>query len=158
MRMNRKLLFSLLLSMSCLGALAQPHDLVAASGASFQNGSGYISFSIGEPVTMTVSSASAVLTQGFQQTEYQPGVSVADKPAYLMNVYPNPVRDLLTLEVEATDGFDYLLYDSRGGLVSTGQVLDEHMEIDVSALSPSVYILKVTNHKEETRLFQIVKY
>ena len=155
--MNRKLLFSLLLSICCLGAHAQLQKLVSASGATFQNSSGYISYSIGELMTHNYISTSMILTQGFHQAELHSGVPVIQTPTIQMSVYPNPVSDLLTLQVESPEGFDYFLYDSRGGLLGTGQVLDERMEIDFSALAPAIYILKVTNQKE-ARLFQIVKY
>ena len=155
--MDRKLLFSLLLSVCCLGAFAQPHELVSASGASFKNSSGYISYSIGEVITTTLTSSSAILTQGFHQTRLRT-VPVINQSAIQMSVFPNPVKDLLILQIGDPLGFDYLLYDVRGGLLERGQVLDERTEINFSALAPAVYILRVTNHKEELRLFQIVKY
>ena len=155
--MDRKLLFSLLLSVCCLGAFAQPHELVSASGASFKNSSGYISYSIGEVITTTLTSSSAILTQGFHQTRLRT-VPVINQSAIQMSVFPNPVKDLLILQIGDPLGFDYLLYDVRGGLLERGQVLDERTEINFSALAPAVYILRVTNHKEEVRLFQIVKY
>ena len=155
--MDRKLLFSLLLSVCCLGAFAQPHELVSASGASFKNSSGYISYSIGEVITTTLTSSSAILTQGFHQTRLRT-VPVINQSAIQMSVFPNPVKDLLILQIGDPLGFDYLLYDVRGGLLERGQVLDERTEINFSALAPAIYILRVTNHKEEVRLFQIVKY
>ena len=75
-----------------------------------------------------------------------------------MSVYPNPVKDLLTLQIGDPQDFDYLLYDVRGGLLDRGEVLAERTEIDFRALAPAVYILRITNHKEEVRIFQIVKY
>ena len=155
--MNLKLLFALLLSSCCLGAYAQPHDLVSASGATFQNSSGILSYSIGEPITMTYTSSSVILSQGFHQAVIQSGVPVLNTPVVQMMVYPNPVKDLLTLQVEHPEGFVYSLYDLRGRMLGTGKVLDERMEIDFTAFSPAIYILKVTNN-EEARLFQIVKY
>lgn len=158
MRMNRKLLFTLLLSICCLGAYGQLHDLVSTSGASFENSTGYLSHTIGEVFTTTVSSSSVILTQGFLQGELNTGVPVINASTFQMVVYPNPVSSLLTLQVDKPEGFDYLLYDSRGSLIGRDQVRDERIEIDFSALAPAIYILKVTNHKEEVRLFQIVKY
>ena len=158
MLMNRKILFALLLSICCLGAYAQPHDLVAASGATFKNSTGYLDFSIGELFTATYTSSSGILTEGFHQTRLRSGVPVISPDAIQMSVYPNPVKNLMSLQVEQPEGFDYLLYDSRGILLQRGQVLGERTVIDFSALAPAIYILRVTNHKEEVRLFQIVKY
>ena len=155
--MDRKLLFTLFFSFWCFVAFSQSHELVSASGASFQNSSGYISYSIGEVITTTLTSSSAILTQGFHQTRFRT-VPVINQSAIQMSVFPNPVKDLLILQIGDPLGFDYLLYDVRGGLLERGQVLDERTEINFSALAPAVYILRVTNHKEEVRLFQIVKY
>ena len=155
--MDRKRLFILLLCFWCIGAFSQAHELVSASGASFQNSSGYISYSIGEVITTTLTSSSAILTQGFHQARFRT-VPVINQSAIQMSVFPNPVKDLLTLQIGDPMGFDYLLYDVRGGLLERGMVLNERTEIDFSALAPAIYILRVTNHKEEVRLFQIVKY
>lgn len=156
--MKKKLLFVLILSIWCLGGYAQLHDLVAASGASFKNSSGYLSFSIGELIISTHTSSSGVLTQGFHQTRLRTGVPVLSASAIQITVYPNPVKDLLSLRVEHPQGFEYILYDTRGGQLFRGPVLGEQTEIDFSALAPAIYILRITDHKEEVRLFQIVKY
>lgn len=155
--MNRKLPFILLLSICCLAAYAQPHDLVASSGGSFKHSSGYLSYSIGELFTSTLSSSSAILTQGFHQTRLRSGVPVISSPAQQILVYPNPVQDVLTIQLEKPAGFDYLMYDLRGRLLERGKILDLRTEIDVTALEPAVYLLRVTDNEEE-RMFQIVKF
>ena len=156
--MDRKLLFTLLLSFWCIGVVAQPHDLVSASGASFQNSNGYLSFAIGECVTATLTTPGAVLTQGFLQTRLRTGVPVVSQPEIQMAVFPNPVSDRLILQIGEHQGFQYMLYDILGEVVARGLVLDERTEIDFFTLAPAVYILRVTDNKEEVRLFQIVKH
>lgn len=157
--MDRKRLFTLLLSFWCIGAFAQLHEVVAASGASFQNSSGSISFTIGEAISGTLVSTQAILIQGFQQGfSKASGVPVANRPGTEISVFPNPVSDLLILQVGAHQGFHYMLFNIAGGLIDQGPVLDERTEIDCTALASSVYILKVTDNKEEIRLYQIVKH
>jgi len=156
--MDRKQLFTLLLGFWCIGALAQPHDLVSASGASFQNSSGYLSFSIGECLTSTYTSTGAILTQGFFQTRLRTGVPVVNQPEIQMSVFPNPVKDHLILQIGDPQGFHYMLYDILGELVERGQVLGEQTTIDFSSLAPAIYILRVTDNQKEARLFQIVKH
>ena len=90
--MDRKRLYTLLLCFWCLGALAQPYELVSASGASFQNSSGYISYSIGEVLTSTLTSSSTILTQGFHQTRLRTGVPVINQSEIGISVFPNPVK------------------------------------------------------------------
>jgi hypothetical protein len=157
--MDRKRLFTLLLSFWCIGAFAQLHEVVASSGASFQNSSGYISFTIGECITSTLVSTQTILTQGFQQGfPKASGVPVVNRPEIEISVFPNPVSDLLILQVGDPQGLHYMLFDVVGGLIDQGPVLDGRTEIDFTALAPSVYVLRVTDNKEKVKLFQIVKH
>jgi hypothetical protein len=75
-----------------------------------------------------------------------------------ISVFPNPVTDLLILQVRDFQGFHFTLFNVIGGLIDQGPVLDERTEIDFTALAPAVYILRITDNKEEVRLFQIVKH
>ena len=158
--MARKQLFTLLLSFWCICALAQPRDVVSASGASFNNSSGYITYTIGECISTTLSSSTVILTQGFLQTglpKSTHGVPVLNLPEIEISVFPNPVKYQLVLQTGDPQGLHYMLYDVRGGLIERGQVFNERTEIDFTALEPAVYILRVTDNREFVRLFQIVK-
>ena len=59
-----------LVSLSLLffsGIQLQAQDLISSAGATFEGTSGSISWSLGEPVTLTLSGTNGQLTQGFQQ-------------------------------------------------------------------------------------------
>jgi len=158
--MDRKLLFTLLLSFWCIAAFAQIHDVVSASGASFKQSSGYITHTIGELVTVTLTSPGQVLTQGFLQTGLPKSwrTPVENIPDFEMSVFPNPVNDLLVMQVEFLQGLQYTLHDVTGVLIERGLVLQERTEIDFSYLSPAIYILRVFDNNQQIRIFQIVKY
>jgi hypothetical protein len=158
--MDRKLLFTLLLSVCSIGALAQLHDVVSASGASFKQSSGYITYTIGELVTTTLTVPGKVLTQGFLQTGLPKSwaVAVEDMPDFDLSVYPNPVNDVLYMQVDLLPGLQYTLHDVTGVMIAQGSVLDERTEIDFSYLSPAIYILRVFDNNQQIRIFQIVKH
>jgi hypothetical protein len=158
--MDRKLLFTLLLSFWCIGAIAQIHEVVSASGASFKQSSGYITHTIGELVTTTLTAPGQVLTQGFLQTGLPKSWPnpVDNIPDFAMSVFPNPVNDLLVMQVELLQGLQYTLHDVTGVLIERGLVLNERTEIDFSYLSPAIYILRVFDNNQQIRIFQIVKY
>jgi hypothetical protein len=158
--MDRKLLFTLLICFWCIGASAQIHDVVSASGASFKQSSGYVTQTIGELVTVTLTGPSEILTQGFLQTGMPKSwrTSVEDLPDFEMSVYPNPVNDLLIMQVELLPGLQYTLHDVTGVLIDRGLVLNERNEIDFSHLSPAIYILRVFDNNQQIRIFQIVKH
>lgn len=158
--MDRKKLFTLLLSLWCIGALAQPHEVVSASGASFNNSYGYIAYTIGECMTTTLVTSGNILTQGFLQTGLPKSWpdAVENFPDFEMSVFPNPVNDLLTMQVEMLPGLQYTLHDVTGVMIERGLVLNERTEIDVSYLAPAIYILRVFDNNEKIRIFQIVKH
>ncbi len=54
------------------------------------------------------------------------------------NVFPNPVRDLLTIPCESS--FSYGIYDMQGHLMMDGQ---NRTLIDVSTFAPGIYFLKI---------------
>ncbi|MEC5146960.1 T9SS type A sorting domain-containing protein [Chitinophaga sp. 212800010-3] len=119
-RLSRRLLLVLLLtgSMQALKAqLVLNRQVVAAGG-----GSGTVlsqiqmSYTIGEPVIMSIANGQLLLTQGFQQPEEFPKLPPGVSPVKSYILYPNPavtttkiVFDLLTnvsvtLEVVNTAG------------------------------------------------------
>ena len=158
--MNRKLLYTLLLSLWCFGAFAQAHEVISASGASFKQSSGYITQTIGELVTVTLTGPGEILTQGFLQTGLPKSwrTPVENTPDFEMSVFPNPVNDLLVMQVELLQDLQYTLHDVTGVLIERGLVLNEQTEIDFSYLSPAIYILRVFDNNQQIRIFQIVKH
>jgi len=158
--MNRKLLVALVLSLCCMGVHAQHLEVVSASGASFKQSTGYISYTIGEIVTSTYIGTGKIINQGFHQTGLPKSwpSSVGTSPAFAMSVFPNPVNDILHIQAEVIKNMRYTLHDVTGVLIDQGLILDERTEIDFSQLSPAIYILRVFDDNQQIRIFQIVKH
>ena len=158
--MDRKLLFIFFLSFCWMGAIAQPPEVVAASGATFKQSTGSISYTIGELVTSTLSNTSNIVTQGFHQTGLPKSWPdyVEEFPDFQMSVYPNPVGDLLYLQADVLPGLQFTLHDVTGVLIRRGLVLNERSEIDFTSLPPAVYILRIFDNNQQIRIFQIVKH
>jgi len=157
--MIRKLLFALVFSLCCMGIHAQLQEVVSASGASFKQSSGYITYTIGEILTTTYIGTGAIINQGFHQTGLPKSwpSSVGTFPDFAMSVFPNPVNDLLNIQVELIQNMQYTLHDVTGVLIDRGLIVDERTEIDFSQLSPAIYILRVFDDNQQIRIFQIVK-
>ncbi len=68
---------------------------------------------------------------------YQPGSCTLD----LVKVYPNPARDILTINKPATAcKISMALYNNQGQLIFAGKTLNDGLnEIKLSALSPGIY-------------------
>jgi hypothetical protein len=153
-----RIIFLLLLFVFCHTLMAQ--QVVATAGGTLDNLNGSMSFTIGEGVANTLTKGDKTLTQGFQQGS----VSVIEikKPTdsdITIIVFPNPVSDKLTLRIDKEDvsGFQYLIFDINGKLVSQKNLLSNETEVPVNNLSKGTYFLKVQTGVKELRTFKIIK-
>jgi hypothetical protein len=70
--------------------------------------------------------------------------SIDEIEAYQVEIYPNPAKDIFTLEVETSIlNSTYRLYDATGRLVDEGRVESTITQIDVSRLADGQYNLVI---------------
>ncbi|RED94649.1 carbohydrate-binding protein [Marinoscillum furvescens] len=84
--------------------------------------------------------------------------SIADTKATQLQVYPNPVRDQLKVDL-GTGGFQqYVVYDLNGKAVRSGAIASDrqHLEIDVEDLHQGIYLLHVIG-KTSNQQLKIIK-
>jgi uncharacterized protein (DUF2141 family) len=73
-----------------------------------------------------------------------------------INIYPNPAKDLLTLQTAANMiGQNYMVIDQLGRQVLTGKVNNETSTLDISQLQAGMYFLKVGAQSSQS--FKFVK-
>lgn len=66
----------------------------------------------------------------------------------LVNVFPNPAHDILTVETNTlTNGDIISVYNIQGQLLLQQSILQSKMEINISMLSKGIYILKIQNEE-----------
>lgn len=112
-------------------------QVIAGSGGYAENGSYSMSYTVGEAVIPTATSASYHLTQGFQQG-YLFVLSVDEFETPIdISVYPNPARDILN--ISASENTRMSVYDMQGKLVRTLDILSSLTTLDVSELSRGTY-------------------
>ena len=64
-------------------------------------------------------------------------------------IYPNPVKNQLTLEIYAGERHGVIdIYNPQGSLVKTVKINSNYKEIDVSDLPSGMYIIKVPDERE----------
>ena len=109
-----------------------------------------LSWTIGEPITETVSNNAWIITQGFHQSwQYQGpiGQQPYDHPSFTINVYPNPVRELLSVSLENNDRSLFLdLYDISGRLIrhQESAAYQSVVTFPIRWLSAGSYLLRIT--------------
>ena len=149
--MNRLLLTAMLwhavLSFGAAQGATLFSQVVGSTGhVGVQQGLQY-SYTVGETVIATLSSDNRILTQGFHQPEQTKIVSVGD-PDFVdwdIQVFPNPVTDVLTVRVSADKGnaLRVTVVDLVGSVILQEEILAEPdgSQVDCRSWQPGVYFI-----------------
>ena len=152
----KKLLILNIFILSCLTLTAQE---VVSSGGETNTVAGYeISWTVGEPVILTLSNESNILTQGFHQTKLivTPIFSLVNN--LKIKVYPNPITQRVFIDVELQQNFHYELYNASGKLLKKNTLELAINEINMEALANGTYFLKIHDKKNLVRTYKLVKF
>jgi hypothetical protein len=135
-------------------------EVVTSSGGYAATSGGKLTWTIGEPVTETISGTNATLTQGFNQGKLL--ITVIKNPentGLTFKVYPNPANDYLRLSVgeEETGNLKYFLIDMGGKMLFERNLFGTETDISIGTLPASVYLLKVYQNNKEIGVYKIIK-
>ncbi len=136
-------------------------EAITTSGGE-ATGSGTSSYSVGQVVYTTNTGTGGSVTQGVQQP-YEISVTTAientDDILLLFKVFPNPTTDVLILKVknEKHESLTFQLFDMKGKLLKYGEIAGEETKINMSALTPSVYFVKIIEDNKELKTFKVIK-
>lgn len=142
--MLKKTLYSFLLLIvftQCIKA-----QTVFSNGGSSSN---QLTYTIGEPLTNTLSNPNNVVTQGFNQP-YLSIVSVEELNVEVTTtIYPNPSMEYFTVTVNgATEDLYGYVYGIKGNYISATSLQNDN-KINVNDLQPGTYLLVVKTKKNE---------
>ena len=155
-----KLSIVFLLCFVYTGLQAQQAILTAGGNASGTGGTA--SYSIGQVFYTTNTGLNNSVAQGVQQTYKISVVNEIEEAKgieLVCSAYPNPVSNLLTLKIEEELKSEYhiTLYDLAGKLIESNTIKSNETLLDMSNLTPAIYILKVTQNNNEIKIFKIIK-
>ncbi len=136
------------------------HNVIASGGNYFVGPNGTsISYTIGEPVIQTLQGSDYDLTQGFQQPEEEP-TYVSEIPGvdYGISVFPNPVRDKLTINIEKEMPGDanFGIYDMTGSLITSDKLNGFTQEVSFGMYKSGTYFLRIYVGSQHLQTFKIV--
>lgn len=140
-------LWTLATLLMCMQVCAQ--QVVASSGSYFSNGNVSLSSTVGETVTTTLS-ANTILTQGFQQPEYEVLSSVATntESRIQVQVYPNPGSSSIFIDIKSEISETALLHisDIHGKKLRT-QSLSSNITnmVTLNELANGQYFFSITD-------------
>ncbi|HNZ43325.1 MAG TPA: T9SS type A sorting domain-containing protein [Bacteroidales bacterium] len=166
--MKKLLLFTLLtmLAASLIAQSTERYVLSGAGGTYLDNINNFqMDYTIGEPVIITASSASIVLTQGFQQPFFlmtSLPETAEELPAW--SLYPNPVTEHLFIVNDKPEQGTYIiqLFDMMG------QMLVENMQIaesgtpltlmmDFDGYATGNYFVRLLFQNKALETFNVIK-
>lgn len=143
------LFFTLLGSYSAFCQSLSPQGIFASGGVTNIDGYAQLSWTLGETQTLTYSKNNVILTQGFLQSNFTiTGIDAfSENDIVQYSVFPNPVKDILTMEYSADKEIELsvYLYNLEGKSLFTNKISTstKSSEINFTSLQSGYYILKV---------------
>ncbi len=136
-------------------------DATTASGGDATGSGGSASYSIGQPVYTSNTSASGSVNQGVQQP-YEIITSLNNNPDInlVVSVYPNPSIDYVNLVVGSKDlsNLTFQLFDINGKVLVSQKIDATQTAIKMADYAVGNYFLRVIdNNKTEVKSFKIIK-
>ncbi len=160
--MKKPLLTLLILTIAPLFLQAQ--DALVVSGEEATGSGGTTSYSVGQIVHTTNSSASGIVFQGVQLPfEIFDEGSLAVEDIFDIQlgikVYPNPTLSKLSLTVNrnSNNNLQYQLYDLNGRLLFKEKVRDQETTIPMDDYPSATYSLVILSNNNPIKSFKIIK-
>jgi len=158
--MKSKILIPLLvLSFAPLGLL-KAQKTMASAGITATGSGGSSSYTVGQ-IDCQQKGANAQVMEGVQHAYEITTLAVEDLDSKERNIllYPNPVKDFLFIDFNDKNYQDsnYVLFDSQGKLIKTGNLNQQKSELDFSLLPTSVYIIQIFQKNQNIKTFKIIK-
>ena len=137
-------------------------EAIIPAGGDGSGGGGSVAFSVGQILYTSSSGVSDKLIHGVQQP-YEISIIIGLEKfkdiGLTLSTYPNPVTDLLILKVESLiwKDLNFQMYSSEGKILFSDKLLNAETNIDMSALAPGMYLLRVCMEKDPVKTFKIIK-
>lgn len=73
-------------------------------------------------------------------------------PQKLLKVFPNPITDVLMINGKSNENYYYQMYDITGKIILEGKFINNQIKVDF--LKPGVYLIRINDSKELTKLIK----
>jgi len=153
------LVFGILMALSATSQSIESY-VITSTGASLMSSEGTLYISIGEPMNTEISDGEIMISQGFLNVsvESQPPLSTDDFLDEVINVYPNPTKAVLTINIPEMDGnYMYRITDVAGALIQSDGLSQSQSSVLLNDLSSGTYFLQVIKEGRQSRTLRITK-
>ncbi|MGM0474270.1 MAG: T9SS type A sorting domain-containing protein [Bacteroidota bacterium] len=139
-----------LLGFFLTGVKAQ--EALSAGGGNASGSGGSVSYTVGQVACTFYTTVSGSVSQGVQQPYeiyVEAGTGQGDGVNLICASYPNPVTDILILEIGdyQSQQLVYRLYDTNGNLLKNREIRGNVTTISMESLAMGTYFLKVVQTK-----------
>ena len=137
-------------------------EAIIPAGGDGSGSGGSVAFSVGQILYTSSGGVSDELIHGVQQP-YEISIIIGLEKykdiGLTLSTYPNPVTDYLILKVESVvwKDLNFQMYNSEGKILFSDNLLNAETNIDMSALAPGMYLLRVCMEKDPVKTFKIIK-
>lgn len=142
------------------GGAVYAQDRVVSSGGEFASSSGTVSFTVGLPDYVQLSSTNGAISQGVQQP-YELFVNAVNEwdLSIPIEVFPNPTSTSFSIKIGDLDKSDlsYEITDFAGKQVIIGKINELETQVDVSQLARASYMLILKKGTEKVQSYKIIK-
>ncbi len=161
MKTVQTLLLSLFMVPSLLSQTASP-DVIISSGEVIESEDGSVSWTIGENLIESFGTDNLLLMLGYQEIEDNPvAIEEIELDGYQIYVFPTLTESIVNVVFSGeynllSDGY---LIDLSGQVCGMYDFRANANEIDLSGLSPGLYLLSIINENHEpVKEIKIVKH
>jgi len=155
MNLKQKIIAALLVcgGQACMCQVLAP-EVMASAGGNFSNSQASLSWTLGEPITNTVTSNNYYLTQGFQQpapiaVTVLPQTPKGALSAAAVNVYPNPVTSSVYIQRNGGEPLLIQLMDMNGKEILNRTLSPSENQLDLGSYAAGAYLLKVLDRQNQ---------
>jgi len=150
----------LLIWILLLASTTFAQEVVSSAGKTEQNSGYEVSWTIGEPVINTLSTGSAILTQGFHQSKLV--ITKIDQLAdlkELITVFPNPTHQFALVRFnQLPANKSYQIFDLSGKILEAKPINAKDTQIDLTGFANGSYLLKIIHGENRSlQTFKIIK-
>jgi hypothetical protein len=149
MRKTLLTLFFLTLIFYFANAQEKEIETISAGGGSSKTETLELSWTLGQLIIVTGELNEHSVTQGFQQTKIAVTISNLNDnlSEFQLNVFPNPVNEVLIIEFPNKRDFEYSIFNENGEIVISGKLTEVRNPINLGQLSQGTYILHVKDQE-----------
>ncbi len=134
----------------CFSQTEVKKSSISTGGGSKTVANTKIIYTVGEVVVQESKQGTTQISEGFIGLDMVVSKALGlDKYGTLWGVkaYPNPVSDILSVDLAKTTNCELCLYDITGKLILQKSVSSYPAQINVSGLKPGVYLLSIIDRK-----------